>query len=150
MTPSTFRGTVSCVLLLLFPLSLFAADSNAAMLYANGNAWLNGSNVPRFSAIFSGDLVQTKPDYAANINAAGSSIVVMAESLVRFEGSSLNIEHGGVTVSTSKGMATTAGSVRVAPASATWTEFDVIDLDGTIRIAADISSLWASSRMSAP
>ena len=32
-----FRGMVSCVLLVLFPGSLFAADSNAAMLYVNGN-----------------------------------------------------------------------------------------------------------------
>jgi len=136
MSPRTFRGTVSCVLVLLFPISMFAADSNAAMLYANGNAWLNGSNVPRFSAIFSGDLVQTKSESPAKINAAGSSVLVMAESLVRFDGASLNIEHGGVTVSTSKGMATTAGVVKVAPASASWTEFNVTDVDGTVRIAA--------------
>ena len=35
-----FREMVSCVLvfLLLFPVSMFAADSNAAMLYINGAA----------------------------------------------------------------------------------------------------------------
>jgi hypothetical protein len=38
----------------------FAADSAAAMMYANGTAWINGGNIPKSSAIFVGDLVQTK------------------------------------------------------------------------------------------
>jgi hypothetical protein len=81
--------------------------------------------------------VQTRPDSAANIHAPGSSVTVLGDSLVEFEGASLKVEHGGVSVSTSKGMATTAGDVRVAPASiASWTEFNVIDTDGTVRIAA--------------
>jgi hypothetical protein len=127
---------VSCVLLLIVPASLFAADSGAAMLYANGAAWLNGSHVPSSSAIFTGDLVQTRSDSAANIHAPGSSITVLGDSLVQFEGTSLKVEHGGVSVSTSKGVATTAGDVRVAPASNAWTEFNVTDMDGTVRIAA--------------
>jgi hypothetical protein len=127
---------VSCVLLLAFPGSLIAADSGAAMLYTDG-AWLNGSRVPQSSAIFSGDLVQTRPDSAANIHAPGSSVTVLGDSLVEFEGASLKVEHGGVSVSTSKGMSTTAGNVRVAPASiASWTEFNVTDTDGTVRVAA--------------
>jgi hypothetical protein len=136
MGMAAFRKLVSCVLLLIFPVSLIAADSGAAMLYTDG-AWLNGGRVPQSSAIFSGDLVQTRPDSAANIHAPGSSVTVLGDSLVQFEGSSLKVEHGAVSVSTSKGMATTAGDVRVAPASnASWTEFNVTDTDGTVRIAA--------------
>jgi len=127
---------VSCVLLLIVPASLFAADSGAAMLYADGAAWLNGSHVPKSSAIFAGDLVQTRSDSAANIHAPGSSITILGDSLVQFEGSSLKVEHGGVSVSTSKSVATTAGDVRVTPASNAWTEFNVTDFDGTVRIAA--------------
>jgi hypothetical protein len=136
MGMSAFRKMVSCVLLLIVPASLYAADSGAAMLYANGAAWLNGSHVPNSSAIFAGDLVQTRSDSAANIHAPGSSITVLGDSLVKFEGASLNVEHGGVSVSTSKGVATTAGDVRVAPVSNAWTEFNVTDIDGTVRIAA--------------
>lgn len=137
MGKSALRGLVSCVLAVLFPYSLFAADSNAAMLYINGSAWVNGTHVPRpSSAIFSGDLVQTRRDSVANINAPGSSITVMADSLVQFEGSSLKIEHGGVAVATSKGVGTTAGDVKVTPVSGEWTEFNVTDVDGTVRIAA--------------
>jgi hypothetical protein len=136
MGQSAFCRMVSCVLLLIVPASLFAADSGAAMLYASGAAWLNGSHVPNSSAIFAGDMVQTRSDSAANIHAAGSSITVLGDSLVRFQGASLTVEHGGVSVATSKGVATLAGDVRVAPASNAWTEFNVTDMNGTVRIAA--------------
>jgi hypothetical protein len=137
MGKSAFRGMVSCVLMILFPGSLFAADSNAAMLYTNGAAWVNGVHVPRTSsAIFSGDLLQTRSDAVANINESGSSITVLSDSLVQFEGASVDIEHGGVTVSTSKEIAATAGDVKVTPASNAWTEFNVTDVDGTVRIFA--------------
>jgi hypothetical protein len=145
MGRSAFARLVSCVLLLLFPASLFAADSEAAMLYTTGSAWVNGNHVPRASsAIFAGDLLQTRSDTVANINSAGSSITVHTDSLVQFEGSSLKIEHGGVTVSTSKGVAATAGDVKVAPAAETWTEFNVTDVDGTVRIAARKGDLTIS------
>src|SRR5215471_3335340 len=137
MGKSALRGMVSCVLAVLFPFSLFAADSNAAMLYINGPAWVNGAHVPRpSSAIFFGDLLQTRSDTVANINQPGSTVRVLADSLVKFEGSSVRIDHGGVTVSTSKGMATLAGDVKVTPTSNAWTEFNVIDVDGTVRISA--------------
>jgi len=145
MGRSGFRSMVSCVLLILLPGSLFSADSNAAMLYTNGAAWVNGAHVPRAtSAIFSGDLLQTHSDAVANINEPGSTITVLSDSLVQFQGSSVKIEHGGVTVSTSKGVATTAGDVKVTPASFSWTEFNVSDVDGTVRIAARKGDLTIS------
>lgn len=136
MGMSAFRKMVSCVLLSAFPGSVLAADSGAAMLYTHGAAWLNGAHIPTSSAIFAGDLVQTRSDSAANINAPGSSVTVLGDSLVQFEGASLKVEHGGVSVATSKGVATTAGEVRVAPVSSAWTEFNVTDTDGTVKIAA--------------
>lgn len=137
MVGPAMRGFVSVCVLILLPFSLFAADTNAAMLYTNGAAWINGAHVPSSSsAIFSGDLLQTRSDSVANINEPGSSITVLSDSLVKFEGASVRIEHGSVTVSTSKGIATSAGSIKVSPASTTWTEFNVTDVDGTVRIAA--------------
>ena len=132
-----FRGLVSCVLIVLCPFSLFAADSNAAMVYTSGPAWVNGTHLPRpSSAIFSGDLLQTRSDSVANINQPGSTVRVLSDSLVQFQGDSVKIEHGGVTVSTAKAMATVAGDVKVTPTSNAWTEFNVTDVDGTVRIAA--------------
>lgn len=127
---------LSSVMLVLAPAWLFAADSGAAMLYSNGPAWLNGSTLPKSSAIFSGDLVQTAADSVAKINASGSSLVVLSDSLVQFEGSGVNLEHGGLSVTTSKAMATRAGDVTVIPSANVWTQFDVTSLDGAVQILA--------------
>src|SRR5580692_3448544 len=136
MSMAAFRKLVSCVLLLMVPASLFAADQPDAVLYSHGTAQLNGNNIRRSSAIFSGDLVQTNADSVANINATGSTVLVLNDSLVQYEGSTLNLEHGGVTISTSKLLATRAGAVTVSPVSGVWTEFDVRDVDGNVRIVA--------------
>lgn len=136
MSASALRGTVSSVLIVLFPLSLFAADTPSAMLYSHGMASLNGNPVARTSAIFHGDLIQTNPDSVAKITATGSSVMVLSDSLVQYEGTRIKLEHGGVNVSTSKLLATSAGSVTVEPASAVVTEFEVKDVDGVVRIAA--------------
>jgi hypothetical protein len=141
MSMSAFRKLVSCVLMIGFPVSLFAADSSAAMLYTHGAAWLNGAHIPSSSAIFSGDMLQTRSDSGADISAPGSSITVLGDTLVKFEGSSLKVEHGGVAIATSRGVATTAGDIRVVPASNSWTEFDVTDVNGTVNIAAKKGNL---------
>jgi hypothetical protein len=123
-------------MLLLFPLSLMAADSRAAMLHTNGTAWLNGSVIPKASAIFPGDLVQTRPDSVANINASGSSVAVLSDSLVTFEGEGMAVDHGSVTIATSKRMIARAGDVKVAPVGDAWTEFQVSQVDGKVQIIA--------------
>src|SRR5258708_39145173 len=130
MNKPIFCKVISCALLFLFPTSMFAADSNAALLYSNGGVRVNGVDVRRSSSvIFSGDLLQTQSDSAANINAPGSSVMVLPGSVVQFEGSSVRIAQGGIAVSTSRGVATTVGDVKIAPASKSWTQFHFIDLD---------------------
>jgi len=145
MGESAFRKLVCCMLVISFPALMLAADNSAAMLYTNGTAWVNGSHVPRASSsIFSGDLLQTRSDSVANINSPGSTITVFSDSLVQFEGSSLRVDHGGVTIATSKGVGTTVGDIRVLPLANSWTEFNVIDVDGTVRIAARKGDLTVS------
>ena len=127
---------LSCAMCLMFPLSSFAADQPAAMLYTHGTTLLNGSSISRSSAIFSGDLVQTDASSAANINASGSIVLVLNDSLLQYEDRGVELEHGGLTVSTSKQLVTRAGNVVVSPAASVWTEFSVRDVDGTVRIEA--------------
>ena len=130
------RKILSCLMILIFPAALFAADQASAMVYSHGPALLNGNNIPRMSALFSGDLVQTNKDSVANINAMGSTVLVLNDSLVQYEGNSVSLEHGGVTVSTSKSLATQVGAVIVSPAAGVLTEFEVRDVDGTVKIVA--------------
>lgn len=144
MTRPLYVRILSCMLVVIFPATLFAADTSAAMLYSHGTALLNGNSVPRSSAIFSGDLVQTSLDSVANINATGSSVLVLNESLVQYEGGAIKLEHGGVTISTSKLLATRAGGVTVTPKAGVWTEFEVRDVDGKVEIAARKGDLTIS------
>ena len=135
---------LTCLIVVILSGALFAADQPAAMLYSHGTALLNGNSLARSSALFSGDLVQTDVDSVANINATGSSVLVLNDSLVQYEGSGLKLEHGGVSISTSKLLATRVGNVTVSPVSGVWTEFDVRDVDGRVQIAARKGDLSVS------
>jgi len=146
----TLRKLVSCVLVLLVPASLFAADSAAAMLYTNGTAWLNGANVPKSSAIFVGDLVQTRTDSVANIKAPGTSVMVASDSLVQLKENAVKLEHGSLSVGTSKNLAAQVGGLKISPASAAWTEFQVTDTDGTVKIIAKKGDLTLSDGTTLP
>jgi hypothetical protein len=135
MRNPSFRAILSCMLMFVLPASMFAADSSAAMLYTNGTAWINGGTVPKSSAIFLGDLVQTKADSVASIKAPGTSVLVSSDSLVQFQGDAKKLEHG-VNVGTSKSVAARIGGLRVVPVSPSWTEFEVRDTDGAVKIVA--------------
>src|SRR5580658_394537 len=136
MIRALYLKILSCMMVVIFPAALFATDQPAAMLYSHGTALLNGGSISRSSAIFSGDLVETSVDSAANINASGSIVLILHESLVKYQGNAVELEHGDVAISTSKAMATRAGDVTVSPAASVWTEFEVRDVDGTVQIAA--------------
>src|ERR1035438_3278550 len=138
MSQSAFRSTVCCLLAILFPAQvMLAGETASAMLYTNGAAWLNGSEVPKSAAVFSGDMLQTRPDSTASIQANGSNVMGSADSLVKFEGPAVELEHGSVRVTTSRGLAARAGEVTVKPTANTWTEFQVTDVDGRVQIAAN-------------
>src|SRR3977135_1124671 len=143
MSQSAFRSAVCCLLVILFPAQMMLAGETAsAMLYTNGAAWLNGSDVPKSAAVFAGDMLQTRPDSTASIQSNGAMVMVLADSLVKFQGLAVELEHGSVRVTTSRGLAARAGDVTVKPAAnTTWTEFQVTDVDGRVQIAANKGDL---------
>jgi hypothetical protein len=144
MIGAPYLKILSSLLMVILPVALFAADRPAAMLYSHGTAMLNGHSIPRSSAIFSGDLVQTNSDSAANINASGSIVLILNDSLVQYQNDGVKLEHGGITISTSKLLGTHAGGITVSPAANVWTEFDVRDVDGKVHIAARKGDLTIS------
>ena len=145
MGVSGLRNIACWMMIAVVPVSLLAADSSPAMLYARGTAWINGGAVPRTSAVFPGDLVQTRSDSVASINAAGSNVVVLADSLVKFEGPAVALEHGSLRVATSKGLSTHTGDITVAPASSGWTQFEVKQLpDDAVQIIAQKGDVTVS------
>ncbi len=138
MSQSVFRSAICCLLAILFPAQvMLGGETASAMLYTNGAAWLNGSEVPKSAAVFAGDLLQTRPDSTASLQSNGSNVMVLSDSLVKFEGPAVEIEHGAVRVTTSRGLAAHAGDITVKPATDSWTEFQVTDVDGQVQIAAN-------------
>jgi hypothetical protein len=113
-----------------------SAEASGAMLYATGTVWLNNGPLPGSSAIFPADLIRTETNSMAKFTAARASVIIGSESIVKYEGPAVALQHGSVSVATSSGMAVHALEVTVAPVSTAWTEFEVNDVDGTVRIMA--------------
>jgi hypothetical protein len=136
-----FRNAICWVMIAVTPSVLVAADSGGAILYGRGPVWLNGKPLPRSSAVFPGDLIQTQAESLANLDAPGSGVIVLPDSLVRVEANAVSLERGSVSVATSHRMVATAREVVVAPAADKWTEFEVVDGDGTVQVIASKGEL---------
>ncbi len=123
-------------MILLLPQSLMAIDSGSAILHTRGGVWVNGSEVPDSTAIFPGDLLETKPGFAANLTADGSTVLIQPESVLKFQGDLLVLEHGGVSVGTSKAMRVQVNCLTVVPVSTEWNQYEVTDVTGKVLVAA--------------
>jgi hypothetical protein len=124
------------MLILITPVSLAAADSESAMLFTKGVVLRNGVEIPNSSAVFAGDLLETKADSVANLNATGTSVIILPGSLVQFQGKTLSVEHGAVSVATSHGISVSVRCMTVEPVSSAWTQFEVTDVNGSVGISA--------------
>src|ERR1700732_49792 len=115
MSVSMPRHVICWIMIAVTPVPLIAAggDSGGAMLFCRGKGmvWLNGRPLPRSSAVFPGDLIQTQPESLATLDASGSGVIVLPDSLVRFEQNAVSLEHGSVSVATSKRMLALAREV---------------------------------------
>jgi hypothetical protein len=93
--------------------------------------------VPHSSAIFPGDTVQTRNDALANITARGSNVIVLPNSVLKYQGSTISLEQGGVTVATSKQLNTAVGEITVTPAASSKpAEFEVTDKGNVVQVIA--------------
>jgi len=113
-----------------------AGQSVSAILHTQGGVWVNGYEARDSTAIFPGDLLETKPGYAANLSLDGTSVLVQAESVAKFQGDLLVLDHGSVSVGTSRSFKVRVNCITVVPVSNDWTQYDVTDLTGTVQVAA--------------
>ena len=133
---SALRNFLCWVMVVLCPLSLLAADTGAAVVHTKGGVWVNGAEVADSTAIFPGDLLETKPGSVANLDAEGSSVLIQPESVVKFQGNSLSLEHGSVSVGTSTSMSVHVNCIKIEPTPNERTQYEVADLNGTMQVAA--------------
>ena len=123
-------------MVVLFPLSLLAADTGGAIVHSKGGVFVNGAEVADSSAVFPGDLLETKPGFVANLDAEGSSVLIQGESLVKFQENSLILEHGSVSVGTSTSMSVIMNCMKVEPLSNERTQYDVADISRAVKVSA--------------
>jgi hypothetical protein len=136
MSVPALHNSVCWVMVVLCPLSLLAAETHAAVVHSKGGVRVNGAEVADSIAVFPGDLLETKPGSVANLDAEGSSVLIQPESVVKFQGNSLSLEHGSVSVGTSTSMSVRVNCIKVEPASNERTQYDTANVSGTVKVAA--------------
>jgi hypothetical protein len=107
-----------------------------AILHTQGGVWVNGYEAHDSSAVFPGDVIETKPDSSANLSLDGSTVLIAPESVSKFQEDLLELDHGGVSVVTSKSFKVRVNCIRVVPVLNEWTQYVVTNLNGTVQVAA--------------
>lgn len=110
--------------------------SGGAILHTQGGVWVNGYEAHDSSAVFAGDIIETKPGSSANLSLEGSTILIAPESVSKFQGDLLELDHGGVSVATSRGFKVRVNCILVVPVLNEWTQYAVTDFNGTVQVAA--------------
>ncbi len=134
----------------ILPVSVAAEDKGAAILHSNQGVLVNRSAVPATSTLFPGDAVETQPGTVAKVEVTGSDIDIDAETVVEYEGDEIVLEHGRVSVNTSRGFKVRVGCVMVMPANPAWTRYVVTDTDGKVTVAALKNDVNFDSRSANP
>ena len=147
---SILRGGLCWAMLVIAPVSLLGQSgqdatpqssteqgkASSAILHTQGGVWVNGYEAQDSSAIFVGDLVETKPGFAATLTLDGTSVAIGEESVAKLEEDALVLDHGSVSVGTSKTFKVRVKCITVTPVHNEWTQYDVTDVTPTMQVAA--------------
>ena len=153
MSVSIFRYVVCWAMIVIVPSSLLAADTAPAILHTQGEVSVNGKVAADSTAIMPGDLLETNTGAVANLTTEGSTIVIQEQSIVKYNGDSLTLEHGSVAVGTSKSMSVQVDCLTVVPVSNAWTQYDVTDVNGQVKVDAlklDVNILRGATMRTRP
>ncbi len=134
----------------ILPASVIADDTGAAILHNNGGVLINGSNAPETATIFPGDTIQVQNKSAARIEVTGSTIDLNSETVVQFESDEIHLDHGSVSVNTSRAFKVRVGCLIMTPVNMDWTRYDVTDTDSKVKVAALKSDVYIDARSANP
>jgi ferric-dicitrate binding protein FerR (iron transport regulator) len=133
------RPVGSVLFLCLLACAALGVDGSSppgAVLRAAGKVQVNGAGSREITTLFSGDSIETDPDSLANIMAAGSSVLVMPNALVKFLGNAVELTQGGIAIATSAGMSAMAFGLTITPTAQTLSKFEVAEDEDSVVIAA--------------
>ena len=134
----------------ILSVSLLADDTGAAMLHSNNGVLVNKSPAPASLAIFPDDLIETPKDAAARIELSGSAADINTETVVQYEAEELVLDHGTVSVNTSRAFRVRVGCITVTPVNSDWTHYDVTDLDGKVTVSALKNDVYIDTHSKSP
>lgn len=135
MRRSLLQKSVCLALTFLSPFA-FAQTTGVAVLSGTGNVYLNGGQLSNSNAVVAGDVIQTKDSGTATINGPGGSVAIEPNSIVRFQGQSVALDRGQISVGTGQGLVVNARDFKITPVSNAWTQFYVTRSGGSINIIA--------------
>lgn len=110
--------------------------TGGAILHTQGGVWINGYEAKDSSAVFPGDLLETKPGSTANLSLDGSTVLIQPESVAKLQTNLLELDHGSVFVGTSKNFKVRVHCMTVVPVSNDWTQYEVNNLNNNVQVAA--------------
>jgi hypothetical protein len=136
MLNGSLTKVMCCVLAIVFPLSAFAAETNAALVQAAGTTSVNGRAVTSTSAVYPGDTIQTGANSSAIISIKGSTVRLGGNSAAVYGKDAVEISNGAARVTTSKQLPLRYQTLTITPADRANTEMFVGEEAGDYVIAA--------------
>lgn len=117
------------------PAAAPAIVAPSAVLMPHGSVMLNGKSAADSTALFPGDRVQVPGGSYASISGKGSLTVLQPGSSVTYTAKGLDLQQGGVAVSTLDGMPVNTEGLSIVPRSGHG-KYDVLDDNGSVQIAS--------------
>ena len=131
-------------------MSLLSQETGAAVLHSNHGTLVNKNPAPASLAIFPDALIETPKDAVARIELTGSAADINAETVVQYQADELVLDHGTVSVNTSRAFRVRVGCVTIIPVNADWTHYDVTDLDGKVTVSALKGDVYIDAHSKSP
>jgi hypothetical protein len=128
------------MMLVTVPVALLGQTSQgqtgAAILHTQGGVWVNGYEARDSSAVFPGDLLETRPGSSANLSLDGSTVLIGPESVAKLQTNLLELDHGTVFIGTSKIFKVRVNCLTAVPVLSEWTQYEVSNVNGSVQVAA--------------
>lgn len=118
------------------------------MLHNSGSGvQVNHNPAPAVIALYRDDFIETSKDAVARIETTGSSADIGPGTMVEFEGDELVLDHGGLSVDSSRGLRVRVGCLTITPVNdAIWTHYEVADVNGKVTVSAVKSDVYIDAR----
>jgi hypothetical protein len=116
MSSRMLQRAISCLLVAVFPLATFAADTGVAVVYPNRSVNLNGNTLDRSQAVVEGDNLRTAGS-GATIALNGATLQMGTQSEVVFHTAGARVMTGSLAITTTRGLGAEVVNLRVEPAT---------------------------------